>query len=127
MDVAPRYLSADSDPDARRFVFAYHITITNLGERTVRLVSRRWRIVDASGREHSVEGEGVVGRQPVLEPGQVFEYQSYSPLATAWGTMEGVYVMEILPSHGPSAETFEAAVSRFYLVMPAGEPAAAAT
>jgi ApaG protein len=95
----------------QRYVFAYHIRVTNEGEVTAQLISRHWTIVDADGEQHEVRGEGVVGKQPTLAPGEAFEYSSYCPLPTPWGTMEGEYLMET-----DRGERFEAAVSRFYLV-----------
>ncbi|MFZ4573217.1 MAG: Co2+/Mg2+ efflux protein ApaG [Phycisphaerales bacterium] len=123
----PMYLPAESDPDARRFVFGYRIRITNESEQQVKLLSRYWLIVDANGAEATVRGEGVVGQQPELGPGESFEYSSYCPLTTPWGTMEGKYTMVHLfdgpkESRGP---VFEIDIARFYLVsQPAERPTA---
>jgi ApaG protein len=95
----------------RHYVFAYTIRISNEGRQTVRLLERRWRIVDADGDEREVRGEGVVGQQPVLEPGRSFEYSSFCPLATPWGTMEGEYLME-----DDKGDRFDVRIARFYLV-----------
>ncbi len=111
--VRPFYVPEQSREDLATFVFGYRISIANESAARVRLVSRRWEIVDADGERRVVEGEGVVGLQPVIEPGGVHEYSSFCALATAWGTMEGVYRME---SEGGA---FEARVERFFLV--AGE------
>lgn len=115
--VAPSYRpeeSGESTTEAwrgRRYVFAYQIKISNEGARRAQLLGRHWTIVDADGEAHEVRGEGVVGHQPTLAPGQAFEYSSYCPLATPWGTMEGKYLME-----GEDGERFEIDVGRFYLV-----------
>lgn len=109
----PRYLKNDSDPESRRYIFAYRITIANETAPPARLLSRRWNIVDSHGRAEEVIGEGVVGATPHLSPGECFEYESFCPLATSWGTMEGAYTM--LAEDG---ERFEIIVPRFYLVCP---------
>ena len=124
--VRPRYIAEHSDPASDRYVFTYHITILNEGESTVRLLSRYWLISDADGESHEVEGESVVGEQPVIRPGHSHEYESFCPLATPWGTMEGHYRMvrlhpdtpEQLLSLDPSelGEVFNADIGRFYLV-----------
>ena len=111
--VEPRYLPSHSDPATGRYLFNYHIVIQNNGTGTVRLRSRRWVIVDADGERHEVQGMGVVGHNPVLGPGEKFEYSSFAPLQTQWGTMEGSYVMQ-----REDGSTFEVAVQRFYLVGP---------
>lgn len=112
--VRPFYVPEQSREDLATFVFGYRIAIANESGARVRLVSRRWEIVDADGERRVVEGEGVVGLQPTIEPGGVHEYSSFCALATAWGTMEGVYRME-----GDGGD-FEVRVERFYLVAGAG-------
>ena len=109
--VDPAYVPEHSDPFDRRYVFAYRVRIVNEGERWVKLLRRRWVIVDAHGERQEVEGEGVIGAQPELEPGQSFEYSSHCPLPTAWGTMEGTYTFKVA-----SGEEFLADIARFYLV-----------
>lgn len=109
--VSPAYLAEQSDPASRRFFFGYKVRITNEGDTGARLVSRRWIIVNSHGEREDVEGDGVVGQQPHLRPGQSFEYSSYCPLNTSWGTMEGTFQME-----RDDGETFDAVISRFYLV-----------
>jgi ApaG protein len=115
--VTPAYLAEESGESpteawrGRRYVFAYKIKISNESTRRAQLLERHWTIVDADGESHEVRGEGVVGHQPDLAPGQAFEYSSYCPLATAWGTMEGEYLME-----GEDGQRFEIEVGRFYLV-----------
>ncbi len=106
------YLPEESDAEARKFVFGYTIVIANQGDAPVQLLTRHWVIIDGHGRREDVEGEGVVGQQPRLEPGQAFKYQSFCPLKTPWGTMEGEYVMR-----RDNGETFEAKIDRFYLRM----------
>ncbi len=94
--VVSSYVPAESDlsnPSARKYVFAYHIEIENRGERTVKLLSRHWWIVDACDRVDEVEGQGVVGQQPIILPGQTFAYSSWCVLATPTGRMRGTYSM----------------------------------
>lgn len=111
------YLPQESDPDERRYAFAYTIVIANEGDRAAKLLSRHWVIIDAQGRREEVRGPGVVGETPRLEPGQAFKYQSLCPLRTPWGTMEGSYTMR-----RDDGGTFEALVARFFLRVPAREP-----
>lgn len=112
--VAPSYSAEQSDPSVGRYVFPYRVRITNESDRRVVLRSRYWLIVDGDGVRNEVEGEGVVGHQPALEPGESFAYTSFCPLPTTWGTMEGRYTMEA------GEERFEVEIGRFYLTMPAG-------
>ncbi|WP_041794652.1 Co2+/Mg2+ efflux protein ApaG [Pararhodospirillum photometricum] len=91
--VQPVFVPAQSEPDAGRFVWAYHVTIVNKGAETVRLIRRHWRIIDALGRIQEIDGDGVVGEQPVLEPGSLFGYTSGAPLPTPSGVMSGSYLM----------------------------------
>ena len=107
------YLPDLSSPQQNQYHFAYHITISNVGEETARLVSRHWIITDAEGDVQEVRGEGVVGEQPVLAPGTRFEYTSYCPLKTNVGTMHGTYQM--VRSNG---EAFEARIAPFTLAVP---------
>ena len=89
--VRPFYLDQHSSPDEHRYVWAYHVRIENEGDQTVQLRNRHWRITDAFGRLQEVRGPGVVGEQPVLQPGQSFEYTSSCPLTTPSGMMIGDY------------------------------------
>lgn len=107
------YLPEYSDPEQKRFVFGYRIRIENVGSVAARLISRHWIITDADGDIQEVKGDGVVGEQPLLLPGQVFEYQSGSQLATEVGTMHGSYQM--LAEDGTR---FEAPIPRFTLSAP---------
>jgi ApaG protein len=93
--VAPKvtFLPEQSDPDKSHFVFAYTITVTNTGDVTAQLVSRHWIITDAEHHVQEVKGQGVVGKQPVLRPGESFEYTSGASIPTAVGTMRGSYHM----------------------------------
>lgn len=93
VEVEAQYMPDESQPFQNRWVFAYTIRITNEGEETVQLLSRHWIITDATGHVEEVRGPGVVGEQPVLAPGEAFEYTSWCPLATANGTMRGTYQM----------------------------------
>jgi ApaG protein len=91
--VSPRFLSERSSPDNGYFFWAYSIEITNNGRETVQLKTRHWRITDANGKLQEVKGAGVVGEQPVLKPGESFEYTSGVPLPTPSGFMVGTYGM----------------------------------
>jgi ApaG protein len=108
------YVPDRSVPAQGRYFFAYKVRISNVGTETAQLVSRRWVITDADGEVETVEGPGVVGEQPTLAPGESFEYTSFCPLATSFGSMHGTYRMV-----RPSGESFEAAIAPFHLAMPA--------
>ncbi|MEZ4449274.1 MAG: Co2+/Mg2+ efflux protein ApaG [Nannocystaceae bacterium] len=112
--VVSRYSPDHSQPSQRRWLFTYTVKIANEGEETVQLLSRRWLITDAKGRVEEVEGPGVVGVQPVLPPGESFEYTSFCPLPTAFGTMEGSYKMV----RAESGEAFDAVIAPFTLSTP---------
>lgn len=92
--VRPQFLAEQSSPADDHYVWAYNVRIENTGGRTVRLRARYWRITDAAGRLQEVRGPGVVGEQPLLKPGQSFEYTSGTPLGTPSGIMMGSYFME---------------------------------
>lgn len=108
--VRPRFDPEVSDPAEPRFVFAYHIRIENTGDRTAQLLWRHWFIHDDAAGDSEVEGEGVVGEQPTLAPGDVHEYESYCVLQGPTGHMEGWYEFR-----RPDGETFRASVPRFEL------------
>ncbi len=108
--VRPVYLDGQSDMIAKRFVFAYFIRIENNGKEGVQLLRRHWSINHASGKTEEVDGEGVVGKQPVIRPGDAHEYNSYCVLETFEGSMEGTYLMK-----RPNGETFNVAIPRFIL------------
>ena len=113
--VAPRatYIPDQSDAGAERYAFAYTITITNTGEIPARLVSRHWVITDANNMVQEVKGQGVVGAQPRLKPGESFEYTSGSLLATPVGTMRGTYQMV-----AEDGTRFDAPIPEFTLSAP---------
>lgn len=111
--VRPDYLEHQSDPRNGLWMFAYHVRITNEGTDTVQLLSRHWIITDATGRVEEVRGPGVVGEQPVLDPGQSFDYTSGCPLPTPMGTMHGSYQM--ITRKG---ERFDAEIAPFTLAEP---------
>jgi len=111
VSVKPRYLPDHSDPDQSHYVYAYHVRIANESQRTVMLLSRHWIIIDTDGHREEVKGPGVVGEQPVLEPGESFEYTSFCPLPSTFGTMEGSFHM--VAEDGADVEV---EVGRFYLV-----------
>ena len=104
------FLPDESDPDGKKYTFGYNIVIKNEGDEPVQLVSRHWLIIDALGRREEVDGPGVVGQTPRLQPGQAFKYQSFARLKTPWGTMEGSYQMK-----RDDGSTFDASIGRFYL------------
>ncbi|HYG91864.1 MAG TPA: Co2+/Mg2+ efflux protein ApaG [Azospirillum sp.] len=111
--VNPMYLEDQSAPAENHFVWAYHVRIENEGSETVQLRTRYWRITDSFGRVQEVRGPGVVGEQPVLEPGEAFEYTSGTPLAAPSGIMVGSYQMET-----GRGETFDVAIPAFSLDSP---------
>ena len=94
VSVKPIFLDDQSTPSEDHYVWAYQVTIENTGGETVQLLNRHWRITDAHGRMQEVKGEGVVGEQPRLGPGELFEYTSGTPLTTPSGLMMGSYEME---------------------------------
>jgi len=113
VSVEPVYLEDQSEPDDNHYVWAYHIRIENDGRETVQLLNRYWRITDAHGKVQEVRGAGVVGEQPVLEPGGAFEYTSGTPLSTPSGFMGGSYEMV-----SASGEHFDVTVPLFSLDLP---------
>ena len=113
VNVRSRFLPEQSEPEERRFVFAYTIRIHNSGSVPARLLSRHWRITDDNGKVVEVRGEGVVGEQPWLRPGEDFEYTSGAVLETSGGSMQGSYQM--LADDGTE---FEAEIAPFVLAVP---------
>lgn len=111
--VETSYIDDQSDPDDDRYVFAYTITISNAGNSPAKLINRHWLIKDANGKIQEVRGEGVVGEQPYLRPGEVFRYTSGTVLETPVGTMEGEYEMV-----DDTGESFLAPIDRFSLAIP---------
>ncbi|MFZ1815370.1 MAG: Co2+/Mg2+ efflux protein ApaG [Rhizobiaceae bacterium] len=117
VQVMPQYLADRSEPEKSRFFWAYRVLIMNESALTVQLVSRYWHITNAIGKIEEVRGAGVVGEQPVLRPGDRFEYTSGCPLATSSGFMYGTYTMK-----DETGEEFEAAIPAFALDMPDARP-----
>jgi ApaG protein len=111
--VKSEYLAERSAPGAHRFAFAYTVQIRNQGDETAQLRSRHWLITDARGEVQEVRGDGVVGAQPVLAPGESFEYTSWCVIATSTGSMRGTYQM--VSARGTP---FDAEVAPFRLAMP---------
>lgn len=111
--VRTQYLEDQSDPDRSRFVFAYAVTIKNTGSVAAQLISRHWVITDANDHVDQVRGLGVVGHQPLLQPGEQFEYTSGSTLTTPQGTMHGEYFCV-----AEDGEQFEAKIAEFVLSLP---------
>ena len=109
----PAYLADQSDPAKNQYVFAYTITITNTGNVTAQLISRHWYITDGDHRVQEVKGLGVIGQQPVLKPGEKFEYTSGASLPTPVGTMRGTYQMVAEDGHA-----FDATIPSFTLSVP---------
>ena len=113
IQVATNYVDEQSEPDAGRYVFAYTITISNNGDVAAKLLSRHWVITDANGKVQEVSGDGVVGEQPYLEPGERFRYSSGAVLETPVGSMQGLYRM--VAEDGMS---FDAPIAPFTLAVP---------
>jgi len=113
IQVATDYVDEQSEPDSDRYVFAYTITITNNGDVPARLISRHWIITDANGKVQEVSGDGVVGEQPHLNPGEEFRYSSGAVLETPVGAMQGLYRME-----ADNGVNFDAPIAPFTLAVP---------
>lgn len=111
--VETAYIEEQSDPEQNRYVFAYSITITNIGTVTAQLLRRHWSITDANNRVQEVHGEGVVGEQPVLRPGEHYHYTSGAVLETRFGYMQGIYDMM-----GDDGVEFTAIIPIFSLSIP---------
>ena len=111
--VKPEFLEEHSDPEEKRFIWAYHIKIENVGSETVQLLSRSWKITDSLGRVQEVQGAGVVGEKPIITPGNSFEYTSGTPLKTPSGFMMGFYKME-----KKNGYSFNASIPTFSLDSP---------
>ncbi len=111
--VSVSFLPEQSEPAKGRWFWAYHIRVENNGTQAVQLLTRHWTIIDGRGGRHEVRGEGVVGEQPVIEPGASFDYVSGCPLQTPTGAMEGSYHMV-----GEDGSSFDARIPRFPLIGP---------
>lgn len=113
VSVEPTYLESESTPEKHVYVWAYKVRIENQGTETIQLRTRRWIITDSYGRVQEVSGPGVIGEQPVLKPGNTFEYTSGTPLPTPGGIMTGSYFMET-----SAGDTFEVKIPAFSLDTP---------
>ena len=113
IQVATSYVDDESEPESDRYVFAYTITISNSGNIAAQLISRHWIITDANGKVQEVNGDGVVGEQPLLNPGEEFRYSSGAVLETPVGAMQGLYRMETDGGIG-----FDALIAPFTLAVP---------
>lgn len=113
VQVHSKYIAEQSHPDAKRYVFAYIITIKNLSQQKVQLISRRWLITDANGKQMTVEGEGVVGEQPVIDANDEYTYNSGTVIETPVGVMQGQYIM-----HDSEGKEFIAEIDPFRLAIP---------
>lgn len=113
IQVATSYVDDQSEPDADRYVFAYTITISNDGDTAAKLLSRHWVITDANGKVQEVNGDGVVGEQPHLNPGERFRYSSGAVIETPVGAMQGLYRMET-----DGGANFDALIAPFTLAVP---------
>ena len=113
IQVVTNYIDEQSEPASDRYVFAYTITIANNGEVPARLISRHWIITDANGKVQEVTGDGVVGEQPHLNPGEEFRYSSGAVLETPVGAMQGLYRME-----ADNGVNFDAPIAPFTLAVP---------
>jgi len=111
--VSVSFLPEQSDPSKARWFWAYHIRLENDGPMAVQLMTRRWSISDGRGARHEIEGEGVVGEQPVLAPGGTYDYVSGCPLTTPTGSMQGSYGMV-----GEDGSSFDVAIPKFALMAP---------
>ena len=111
--VTTSYIDDQSEPDSDRYVFAYTITISNSGTVAAQLISRHWIITDANGKVQEVNGDGVVGEQPYLKPGEEFRYSSGAVLETPVGAMQGIYRME-----AEGGVSFDAPIAPFTLAVP---------
>ena len=113
IDVETTYREDRSEPDAGRYVFGYRIRIHNRSDQSTQLLRRHWVITDSNGKVQEVRGDGVVGQQPVLEPGAAYEYSSGAIIDTPVGTMQGSYLMR-----SADDEQFEAPIAPFTLAIP---------
>ena len=113
ISVKTYYLDEQSEPNKQHYVWAYQVTINNLGQQTVQLKKRYWKITESNGVKKEVSGAGVIGEQPILRPGEKFEYTSGTPLSTPSGFMEGYYEMET-----KDGNKFDASIPLFSLDSP---------
>lgn len=111
--VQSKYVKEQSQPENNRYIFAYVITIKNLSNQRVQLMARRWLITDSNGKQLSIEGEGVVGQQPIIEAYDEYTYTSATAIETPVGSMEGIYVM-----HDHNGNEFHCVIKPFCLAIP---------
>ncbi len=113
VEAIPQFIESQSSPNQGRFVFAYTITITNVGLTPAKLLTRHWMITDANGKIQEVSGEGVIGEHPYLKPGESFSYTSGTLLETPVGIMQGNYIMR-----SDDGDNFSAVIPQFTLSIP---------
>ena len=113
IEVQPRYIAAQSKPGENKYAFAYTVKISNIGSISVKLLHRHWMITDSNGKVEEVRGEGVIGKNPYIKPGEAFTYTSGALIATSVGVMQGKYTM--LSDLG---EEFDAPIPQFTLSIP---------
>ena len=113
IDVLPTYIANQSDPENNHYVFSYTVSIHNSGSESARLLTRHWIITDGDGQTQEVKGDGVIGEQPLLQPGEGFQYTSGTFMNTPFGTMHGSYQMI-----SDSGEQFDAEIPSFQLAVP---------
>ena len=113
VEVRSHYIPEESQPDYDNYFFVYHVRITNEGQKSAQLLGRKWLITDGYGRREEIVGPGVVGLQPCLRPGEVFEYNSFCPLSTPTGQMEGFYEME-----NSEGKRFQVKIPELYFIEP---------
>lgn len=113
VQVKPAYLAEQSNPDNAEFVFSYTVEISNLGDESVQLLSRHWIITDGNNQVREVQGDGVIGQQPHISPGETYRYSSGAILTTKTGIMEGSYTMQ-----SGSGDNFQTEIPAFGLIHP---------
>ena len=113
VEAKPQYIESQSSPTKERYVFAYTITITNAGAVPAKLLSRHWLITDSNGKVQEVKGDGVIGEQPYLKPGESFRYSSGAMIETPIGVMQGKYLMV-----SDTGDNFKASIPKFTLSIP---------
>ena len=113
VSVSPEYLYHQSEPSDNHFTWAYHVLIKNSGNVTIQILTRHWKITDIRGKSHEIVGDGLVGKQPVLKPGEVFQYSSGTPLSASSGFMSGSFLLI-----SEKGELFNAVVPSFSLDSP---------
>ncbi len=114
VSIDSNYSPGSSNPAAAKFIFTYRVTIENLGNDRVQLLKRHWKIFDAAGAKREVKGDGVIGRQPILHPGEKHQYSSWCPLTSALGYMYGSYLF----INTNNDQTFNVRIPKFNLIAP---------